>query len=344
MMEEIINELSKYGSITGIEKNRIRCIFYDNPEDVFLKLDKTLKGSGIYYRVKEIEDQFELEFMHIEKPKHNYLLHLVLFLLTVLSTLFVGTIQRGFNPLRDPTKLIYGIPFSLTLLLILGIHEMGHFLASKKNGIFATLPYFIPFPHPLIGTMGAFIKIKAPITNRRTLMEIGIAGPISGFIVAIPLTLIGLKLSQVVEAVPGPERLALGNSIIFSTLLRIAKGPLPEGYTVLLHPMAFAGWLGLFVTALNLLPVGQLDGGHIMYSLLSSKFKYVSRIFWLMLVPLGLLWPGWWFWGLLLAVMGLRHPEPLNNYIKLSLKHKILGAVAALILMLTFVPSPFSVK
>ncbi|RME63046.1 MAG: site-2 protease family protein, partial [Nitrospirae bacterium] len=200
----------------------------------------------------------------------RYLLPLVLFCLTVLSTLFAGALQKGLNPISDVKNLLAGVPFSLSLMSILLAHEFAHFFASKFNRVEATLPHFIPVPS-IIGTFGAFIKMKSPIVTRKALVEIGASGPLAGFVVALFVSAYGLSLSEVVAVKDTGAGLVLGDSIVFKGLSWLILGNIPEGKDVLLHPVAFAGWIGMFVTAMNLLPIGQLDGGHIAYALLGPK-------------------------------------------------------------------------
>ncbi len=273
----------------------------------------------------------------------KYWINIVLFVLTLLSTLIVGALHAGFNPLKNPANLVYGIPFSLSLIAILGSHELGHYTLSRIHKVRATLPYFIPVPHPLVGTLGAFIKIKSPIPSRRALLDIGAAGPITGFIVALPITFIGLKLSAIVpkSSVGG---LFLGEPLIFKFLAFIAGIHVPSNMDIYLHPMAFAGWIGFFVTALNLIPIGQLDGGHISFALFGRYHTRIAFASLFALVALGFLWAGWWTWAILVLILGLRHPAPLNEVSRLDRKRLIIGGISILIFILTFIPRPFFVK
>lgn len=191
-------------------------------------------------------------------------LHLVLFILTLLSTLTVGAVQSGVDVLKEPGQIYKGIPFAVTLMVILLSHELSHYFTSKRHGVKATLPYFIPAP-TIIGTFGAFIKMKSPIVTRQSLIDIGASGPIAGFIISVIATIVGLNMSEVVTTTQTAGALNLGDSILFSFLSRAILGVTSHGHDVLLNPVAFAGWIGLFVTSINLIPVGQLDGGHITY-------------------------------------------------------------------------------
>jgi len=248
------------------------------------------------------------------------------------------------------TWLVGGPWFSFGLILILATHEFGHYWACRVNNVNATLPNFIPLP-PIpfflnIGTMGAFIMIKEPTPNRRTLMEIGASGPIAGFIVAVPILLIGLLNSHIIpeQNVNPMTSIRLGDSLIFLGMVKVTLGinPFSIEETVMLHPLAFAGWLGMFFTALNLLPMGQLDGGHVIYSLFNSKHAYVARLSFLALLLLGFHWAGWWVWAALVFLLGLKHPPVLNELEPLEPKHRFIGYLSIVIFILTFVPVPFA--
>ncbi len=241
--------------------------------------------------------------------------------------------------------------YSFGLILILGTHEFGHYWACRVNNVNSSLPNFLPVPViPFflnIGTMGAFIMIKEPIPNRKALMEIGASGPIAGFIVAVPVLWVGLLNSQVtlVKSLEEPN-LFFGSSLILWGVSKVVLGinPMVTDITINLHPLAYAGWLGMFFTALNLLPIGQLDGGHVVYSLLNRKHSLLAaRLFFIALIALGFYWAGWWVWAGLVLILGLRHPPVLDESIPLEPKHRIVGYASLLILILTFVPVPFGV-
>ena len=274
-------------------------------------------------------------------------LNCVLLLVTICSTILAGSFLAGVDPFIDIKNLLKGIPFSITLLLILGAHEFGHYFACKLQGIQATLPYFIPAPPPIfpLGTFGAVIRIKSPIKDKKSLVKIGAMGPIIGFCVAIPIVIIGLKLSKFALLSPTSEHIFLGNSIVFWALTNLFTNSPPIGYDLSLHPVAFAGWVGMFVTAINLLPVGQLDGGHISYALLGNNFKFITFPIIGIMILCGLFfWPGWLFWAILIvAFIGLRHPPPLNDITPLDRQHKFIGIGSMFIFIITFVPIPFKV-
>ena len=276
---------------------------------------------------KENQESYDSFDVPVRPVKKNWWLFSILLLTTVCTTFLAG------GPL-----------FSISLLLILGAHEFGHYWASKKNGVQSTLPYFIPAPPMFIaGTFGAFIQIKQRIPNRRVLMEIGAAGPIAGFVVALPMLMVGLHLSSVSTsmAIGG---INFGNSFILSLCSQIILGVDSSSpyINIHLHPIAFAGWIGMLVTALNLMPVGQLDGGHIIYAIFPDKHSAIGKLFFLGLFPLGYFWPGWIFWAVMIALIGFKTAPLDENVGGLKPVHKIMGFITIVIFLLTFIPIPFS--
>jgi membrane-associated protease RseP (regulator of RpoE activity) len=273
-------------------------------------------------------------------------LHLLLFLATLATTITTGALLQGVNPFSEPWLLYQGLPFSCTLLLILGSHEMGHYLMARHHRLDVTLPYFIPGPPvpPGPGTFGAVIRIRSPIQDKRALLDVGCAGPLIGVTVSIPVILIGLELSTTAVLASGHETLVFGEPLLFKFLSWLVFGNLSSEQVILIHPVAYAGWLGLFVTALNLMPVGQLDGGHVIYALFPEYHRYVSWICLGFLLVFGLVfWLGWLLWVfLILFVLGWRHPPPFNHWVPLDRPRKILGAITILVFILTFSPAPFS--
>ena len=269
-------------------------------------------------------------------------LHLLLFVLTIFSTLVAGMVQKGINPLKHPGMIYVGIPFSATLIIILLSHELSHYFASRRHNTVATLPFFIPAP-TLIGTFGAVIKMKSPILSRRALVDIGASGPISGFLVSLIACVIGLHLSHVVRGPHAAQGITLGDSLIFYILTRLVVGRVAGGDLVL-NPIAFAGWIGFFVTFLNLLPAGQLDGGHVAYAFLGPLHKAVSRTLVGVLAVIGFFfWKGWIVWAALLLILGLKHPPVYEWEVPMEPSRKLVGLAVLLIFVLTFMPTPFKV-
>jgi Zn-dependent protease len=299
------------------------------------------------------------------RQKAHYWLHLLLLLLTFFTTLVVGarlelnflmgrppfTIDDGIFPVAwalEGGHLLLGLPFALTLMLILLAHEMGHYLYCERYGVSATLPFFIPFP-TLIGTLGAFIRIKSPLRSRAVLFDIGIAGPIAGFLVASAVLIFSLGLSKVAPSGAPPPDIQLGYPLIFYLAQRILTA---FGYAqgirnvalaqVYLHPVAIAAWVGMFATSLNLLPGGQLDGGHIVFAVSPRAHKVISNVTILALIPLALFfWTGWLVWAVLLRVSGMRHPSvPVRP--EIGSGRRWLAIFALAVLFLTFAYSPVS--
>lgn len=281
--------------------------------------------------------------------------NVALFGLTCISTMIVGTalMEAYTNSLEDvlpflgeivrsPAVLFKGVPFSLAIMTILLAHEMGHYLTCRYYGIDATLPYFIPFPS-VVGTMGAFIRIKSPFQNRAELLEVGIGGPIAGFVVAVPTLILAIAKSS---GFTTPDAvffgLQRGEPLIFKALEFLMGKTPPDGMVLNLHPIGFAAWFGFFATALNLLPVGQLDGGHVSYALFGSQHKRISQAFLFTLIPLGLFyWQGWLIWTAILLIIGLRHPLTMDDSVPLKPRHTALGWIGLAMFVLCFTPIPF---
>ncbi|HEV2490471.1 MAG TPA: site-2 protease family protein [Candidatus Acidoferrales bacterium] len=294
---------------------------------------------------------------HRRRP---FVLALVLFVLTVISTLAVGRefslsyaqdrapfagLENPFAPtwqaLMHPRLLLQGLPFSLTLISILLVHELGHFFACRYYKIDASYPYFLPAP-TLIGTFGAFIRIRSPILNRKALFDVGISGPVAGFALALPILAAGVYLSKVV---PGGQKDALiifGNPPLmkfFSALFH----PGVKASDVLLTPTALAAWVGLFATALNLLPIGQLDGGHIVYSVSSESHRRISLMAGIVLFMMAIIfWHGWIVFAVLVLFLGYRHPPLLDSWTPLDRTRRAWGVIAFIIFLLCFTPMPLS--
>lgn len=280
--------------------------------------------------------------------------HILLFFATLMTTTFYGALHHNIDLLEEPWKFYLGFPFSLTLLAILGTHEFGHYWMARHHGVPVTLPYFIPAP-TLIGTFGAFIRIQSVVPNRRALFDIAVAGPIAGFVVAVPAIVVGLTLSDV-RPTAELTGIGLGSSLLFNGLVKVLLGVTPEVYDVILHPIAFAGWIGFLVTAFNLIPAGQLDGGHIIYSLFGRWHRLVTILCVLALLPMGWYWPGWWAWALVIFWFsgpqvawrqGLRfafaHPPLLDEVTPLSRTQKWVATAALVIFVMTFPPIPFTI-
>jgi membrane-associated protease RseP (regulator of RpoE activity) len=268
--------------------------------------------------------------------------NLVLFLATVVTTIFAGAVQEGVNPLQNPAQLARGIPFSFALLTILGVHELSHYTVSRWRGIAVTLPYFIPSPLPFLGTFGAFIQMRSAVRDRRALFDMGLAGPMAGLAMSILFLALGLSRSEIIPYVMEEEGMGLGTSLLMEGIARLVLRQSTQDVTVMLHPLALAGWFGFFVTAMNFMPIGQLDGGHMAYALFGERFRVVARIAMVVLVGMGLLfWQGWLFWAFLSFVMGMDHPLPQDAITDLDPPRKALGILALVLLALIITPQPF---
>ena len=278
------------------------------------------------------------------KPRTN----IVLFLLTVLSTIVAGSQAFfAFNPFVEPRRLLEGVPFAFTLLAILGTHEFGHYFTARAYGASVSLPYFIPAPPPLLfGTLGAIIRMRSPARDRNSLFDIAAAGPLAGLVVALPALWIGLGWSKV-AAVPSGGSVSFGDSLLLRFMTWLAFGPLPPGHDVFVHPVALAGWVGLFVTALNLIPVGQLDGGRIAYALFGARHRQISIATFLCLLALGAVTGAgnWFVWAfLLLFVMGFHHQPPLDDLSPLSPGRYAVGFLCLLLLIILIPPVPIAIQ
>ncbi|MGC8797159.1 MAG: site-2 protease family protein [candidate division WOR-3 bacterium] len=347
-MDEIIEQpvdftaLSRYMAIEAIQGNKIRGRIYEPVQENIQELKRVFARSGaIAFFEREGEGHLiSYGYLPASRPVRLWI-NILLLAATVVTTLIVGTLHAGKNPFASLWNLISGIPFSLGIILILGSHELAHYLTARHYGVDATPPYFLPVPHPMTGTMGAFIRIRSPVPSRSALVRVGVAGPLVGFLVAIPVSVIGLALSTVKPVPAGAQLLRLGSPLIFELISRLFHRVVPAGFDVVLHPLAFAGWLGMFVTALNLLPVGQLDGGHIAYALLGQRYRLFTILMIVVLLLLGFFWLGWPFWAFLSTVLGLKHPPPLDNITPLDRTDIILAVLALVIFILSFTPVPF---
>jgi membrane-associated protease RseP (regulator of RpoE activity) len=273
----------------------------------------------------------------------NHLINLVLFIATILSTLYVGA---GYDAQEGGFSLLSGWPFALSIMLILGAHEMGHYIAARYHKVPVTLPYFIPLPISILGTMGAVIRIKGPVSNKRALLDVGAAGPWAGLIFAIPLLFYGLATSTV-GPLPVGEYIVEGNSLLYSLMKVIVFGRfLPSGgLDVHLNQVAWAGWAGLLVTSINLIPIGQLDGGHVAYVLFGEKAKL---LYWPIMITMAALMlitrtPTWIILMVLLFFFGRTYAEPLDQVTELNPKRKVIAALTLLLFVLLFIPVPLSI-
>jgi membrane-associated protease RseP (regulator of RpoE activity) len=288
-----------------------------------------------------------LPFVEVHVPSRPRI-NIILFVLTVLSTLVAGSgAFFAFNPLTEPARVLDGVPFAFTLLAILGTHEFGHYFVARAYGASVSLPYFIPAPPPfLFGTLGAIIRMRSPARDRNSLFDIAAAGPLAGLLVALPALWVGLGWSKV-AALPEGGSVIFGDSLLMRLMTWLVFGSLPPGHDVFVHPVALASWVGLFVTALNLIPVGQLDGGRIAYALFGSWHRQVSIATFLGLLALGAVTgsSNWFVWAFLLFfVMGFQHQPPLDDVSPLSPGRYAVGLLCLLLLILLLPPVPVAIQ
>lgn len=307
----------------------------------------------------EFPDPAAPSYQEVQVRREPVWRYVILFLLTVLSTTYFGQLHYasfvvGFSDRRIGLTgldlFVRGFWYSASILAILGCHEMGHYLACRYYRVDASAPYFLPAPL-LTGTFGAFIRIRQPIPGKRELFDIGIAGPIAGFVVAVPVLMVGMYLSNVVQI---PTRfngqvLELGEPLLFKAVSWLTFGAIPDGYTVNLHPMAFAAWFGLLATALNLFPIGQLDGGHIAYAVLGGRKSTILTLVMVgCLVALTAMSLSWLVWTVLTVTMlltfGPRHPRVFDEHVPLDRGRLWLALFALVMFVLCFSPAPIEPK
>lgn len=284
------------------------------------------------------------------KFQHRYRWHIVLFLGTLLTTTLAGALQAGaIIPAEAPVSfwsvLPLGLWYSVPVLFILGCHEFGHYYYCRVHNVDATLPFFIPAPLPLTGTFGAVIRIREPFPSKQALFDVGIAGPIAGFLALLPVLYFGVKLSKLAPLPPhDAEIIYFGEPLLFKAMSWLHFGRIPEGTDMILHPLGFAGWLGMLVTALNLLPFGQLDGGHIMYAVLGRRAARVSVATVVVTALLTLHSTSWIATTLMMLGMayflGFRHPKIVDEHVPLDGRRKLVAVCALIIFVLCFTPVP----
>jgi membrane-associated protease RseP (regulator of RpoE activity) len=346
----------------------------EDSASLYDRLADSLTPYGIIplFRIEENRQVIYLAPKPPEPKKDNISTNIILFVLTVLSVMLAGAQPEGPMPndfagqlLLFVKSIFTGWPFALSLLGILLTHELGHYFMSRHHKTPATLPYFIPLPFSLLGTMGAAIIMRGTPKNKRVLFDIGVAGPIAGLVVAIPVLFLGLSLSTLGTIDPNPNRFLEGNSLIylfakFVTFGQLLPSPVePQGILywlqyfftgrpvpfggldVFIHPVAFAGWAGILVTALNLIPAGTLDGGHVIYALFGDRsrkaFPYIIGL----LAILGIFWSGWWIWAMLLFWLGRVKAQPLDQITTLDPNRRLLAFAMIIIFVLVFMPVPF---
>jgi len=350
-------------------------------EDVFAVRQCQLRGSGIIFRGELRADPrrtLELLLARFRPLGHTPFLraeggevvlqawpmaettdrqrigvHIVLFVATCLSTLLAGSMFSG-SPASENLRgsswmswLVSGVPFAFTLLAILGVHEFGHYFTARHYGASVSLPYFIPAPPPfLFGTLGAIIRMRSPARDRNSLFDIAAAGPLAGLAVAVPALILGLTWSTIVPE-PPEGHVVFGGSLLMGTLTQALVGPIPRGMMLFTHPMADAAWVGFFVTALNLFPVGQLDGGRIAYALFGRRHRLVGMTTFAALLALGVVTGAinWMVWAaLLFFLVGFHHSPPLDDVTPLTPGRWVVGVICLILLVLLIPPVPIQIS
>lgn len=279
-------------------------------------------------------------------PQRNYHTHVLLFLMTLVTTTAAGMVFENLNPISDLRLFYRGLPYAGTLLAILFAHEMGHYITARYFHMDVTLPYFIPAPPPFfLGTLGAFIRMKSPAGNRKALLYVAAAGPIAGFCVALPAIIYAYATSTVAPIQQGEGGLFFGEPLLLWLVEYIVIGPVPAGSALHINSVGVAAWFGLLVTMLNLMPIGQFDGGHIVFAIFGRKAHYISRIMIGALLMLGLVFdfPGWFIWAFLGWLTSRRQPVIMDSQAPLSPPAQRLAVVSLVIFILCFMPKPISI-
>ena len=348
---ELAEKISPFFSVYDIQQQDDNIYFFGVPKEdiklIYPKLWSVFAEKGYQFIPKYELGEHMLIAAPMKPVRERRWINIVLALATVITTMVMGSFLFGADPVGNPSDVLKGIPFTIAIMTVLGAHEAGHYIVAKKHGMHTSLPYFIPFPS-LIGTMGAVIKHRGPIPSREALFDVGISGPLIGLIVSVIVTIIGLLQPPVAHASQGFQ-MQLGLPPLFEFITRFIS----VDATSPIHPIAFAGWVGMLVTALNLIPAGQLDGGHVLRAMLGEKASHISTILPFILISLGfyvtyfLKKDGfmWVFWGLLLSLFAVAgHPKPLNDDVPLGKGRMLLGIVTFILGLLCITLTPFQVQ
>ncbi|UCD16378.1 MAG: site-2 protease family protein [Candidatus Zixiibacteriota bacterium] len=344
MSKSVYYQIADQFEVSAIYHHNGRLIFrarpYRDPEQAVATVRKRLDSAGFEGRFKEDVHGMLISVKELPLARRIPRLNIILFFATLLTMFFAPVLlSLDFSYFRLPGAAAERLEFTVALMAILLFHEFGHYLAGRRRGVLMSLPYFIPAPN-IVGTFGAIIKSRSPFANRRDLIEVGAAGPLAGFIISVIALSLGLQQTEVILTESGAG-LTLGDSLLIRLLTWLFVGPIPEGYDYVLSPAAFAGWVGLLITMINLLPLGQLDGGHIVYGLIGRHQHRLSRLFFAAMIVLGFWWPGWWLFGVLVFLFGMRHPPTINDARVPSLAARLMGIAALIIFVISFVPVPF---
>ncbi len=347
--EELYDQIESVFQIYDVASDDGTMFFYGIPNEdlkvIYQKLWTPFAEMGYQFAIKyELGEHILIASPFVDKPERVWI-NALLAIATIFTTMFVGARMFGVDLANNPSQFTQGLPFTLAIMTVLGSHEMGHYIAARMHGMHTSLPYFIPFP-TIIGTMGAIIKHRGPIPSRKALFDVGVTGPLIGLAASIFVTIIGLNL----PAVAPPQdmiMMELQNPPLFEILVNLV-GSVGE----FIHPVAFAGWVGMLVTLLNLLPSGQLDGGHVLRAMMGEKAKYVSSIMPYVLLVIGIYVTFimkqsgfiWIFWALLLSLFAAAgHPTPLDDDIELDNNRMAIGVITFVLGILCFTLVPFTI-
>lgn len=351
VVEELAEKISPVFSIYEIQQAEDTIYFFGVPKDdgkaINQKLWTIFTEKGYQYSVKyELGEQI-LIASPIKAAGERVWINVVLALATFFTTMVMGSFLFGADPISNPSDVIKGLPFTIAIMTVLGAHEAGHYIVARKHGMHTSLPYFIPFPS-LIGTMGAVIKHRGPIPDRKALFDVGVSGPLIGLFVSIVITAIGL-LQRPIQVTGGETQIQLALPPLFELITYF----IPLNEAAPLHPVAFAGWVGMLVTALNLIPVGQLDGGHVLRAMVGEKASRLSTVLPLLFIPLGFYITYfqnrdgfmWVFWGLFLSLFAASgHPKLVNDDVPLCRGRMVLGIIAFILGLLSITLVPIQVR
>ncbi len=346
-VDKLAEKVNPLFSIYDIQQQDGNIIFFGTPKEdikaIYSKLWAFFAENGYQFSARYELGEHILIASRFKPAKERLWINVVLIAATFITTMFMGSFLFGADPIGDPKEALKGIPFTIAIMTVLGAHEAGHYIVARKHGMHTSLPYFIPFPLG-IGTMGAVIKHRGPIPDRKALFDVGVSGPLIGLFASVIVTVVGLLLPPLARAQEGIQ-IQLGTPFLFELITRLIPGEVS-----IMHPVAFAGWIGMLVTALNLIPAGQLDGGHVLRAMLGEKASHISNVLPFFLITLGFYESYvqnqqgfiWVFWGLLLwffAASG--HPKPLNDDIPLGKGRMALGVITFTLGLLCATLVPF---
>ncbi len=357
MTQQIAESLIGIAEVTAVYVSKREILLKGKPiillSGMRIEIESRLEYLGYKAEVISTEPELIVRLMspgQIEKRKFPWI-NLLLFVITGMTTILAGAWQDGIDIIarpgiliQDPLAVIHrGLPFSLSLLAILLFHEFGHYTAARIHKVNVTLPYFIPAP-TMLGTFGAFIKSKSVFVNKKQLLDVAVAGPLAGLVISIIVLIIGINGSILMPITVKGEEIFFGNSILHTLIIYLIKGNIPNGSMLLPNSVAFAGWVGLLVTMFNLLPIGQLDGGHIIFALFGKYQKYMAYVTMLGLLILSFWWSGWALWLLIAIILKPSHPPTLMDEIPIGRTRRFVGYLGIAAFILCFMPVPIWYK